>query len=179
MFPVGYDAIAEARLASEFAAPASASAHLRGVIVAGEIKDAVLAGLPFRTAENKFEALASHGALAAAHGALAALASDLFKIANDIRLMGSGPRSGLGEINLPENEPGSSIMPGKVNPVIPEAVLMVAARVIGNDATINRVTVPRRSTRLEDHAILHLCGRQQRYAKRQRGRRLEAIHLHR
>lgn len=97
---------------------------------------AALTGLPFRTAENKFEALASHGAMAAGHGALAALASDLFKIANDIRLMGSGPRSGLGEISLPENEPGSSIMPGKVNPTQAEALTMVATQVHGNQATI-------------------------------------------
>jgi fumarate hydratase class II len=97
---------------------------------------ASLTGLPFRSAENKFEALASHGALAAAHGALAALSSDLFKIANDIRLMGSGPRSGLGEISLPENEPGSSIMPGKVNPTQAEALTMVATQVHGNQATI-------------------------------------------
>jgi fumarate hydratase class II len=97
---------------------------------------ATLTGLPFRSADNKFEALASHGALAFAHGALAALASDLFKIANDIRLMGSGPRSGLGEISLPENEPGSSIMPGKVNPTQAEALTMVATRVHGNQATI-------------------------------------------
>ncbi|RYE30961.1 MAG: class II fumarate hydratase [Hyphomicrobiales bacterium] len=97
---------------------------------------ATLTGLPFRSADNKFEALASHGALTAAHGALAALASDLFKIANDIRLMGSGPRSGLGEISLPENEPGSSIMPGKVNPTQAEALTMVATQVHGNQATI-------------------------------------------
>ena len=97
---------------------------------------ATLIGLPFRSADNKFEALASHGALAAAHGALAALASDLFKIANDIRLMGSGPRSGLGEISLPENEPGSSIMPGKVNPTQAEALTMVATQVHGNQATV-------------------------------------------
>ena len=97
---------------------------------------AALTGLPFRSAENKFEALASHGAMAAGHGALAALASDLFKIANDIRLMGSGPRSGLGEISLPENEPGSSIMPGKVNPTQAEALTMVATQVHGNQATI-------------------------------------------
>ncbi|KRE00311.1 fumarate hydratase [Bosea sp. Root381] len=93
-------------------------------------------GLPFRTAENKFEALASHGAISFAHGALTALAMDLFKIANDIRLMGSGPRSGLGEISLPENEPGSSIMPGKVNPTQAEAMTMVATQVHGNQATI-------------------------------------------
>jgi fumarate hydratase class II len=97
---------------------------------------ATLTGLPFRSADNKFEALASHGALAAAHGALAALSSDLFKIANDIRLMGSGPRSGLGEVSLPENEPGSSIMPGKVNPTQAEALTMVATQVHGNQATI-------------------------------------------
>jgi fumarate hydratase class II len=97
---------------------------------------ATLTGLPFRSADNKFEALASHGALTAAHGALAALASDLFKIANDIRLMGSGPRSGLGEISLPENEPGSSIMPGKVNPTQAEALTMVATQVHGNQATV-------------------------------------------
>lgn len=95
-----------------------------------------LTGLPFRPAGNAFEALASHGALTAAHGALNALAMDLFKIANDIRLMGSGPRSGLGEISLPENEPGSSIMPGKVNPTQAEALTMVATQVHGNQATI-------------------------------------------
>ncbi len=74
---------------------------------------AKLTGLPFRTAENKFEALASHGALTFFHGSLNALATDLFKIANDIRFLGSGPRSGLGELSLPENEPGSSIMPAR------------------------------------------------------------------
>ncbi|WP_332683534.1 class II fumarate hydratase [Bosea sp. (in: a-proteobacteria)] len=95
-----------------------------------------LTGLPFRTADNLFEALASHGAITYSHGALTALAMDLFKIANDIRLMGSGPRSGLGEISLPENEPGSSIMPGKVNPTQAEALTMVATRVHGNQATI-------------------------------------------
>lgn len=97
---------------------------------------ASLTGLPFRPAGNMFEALASHGALNAAHGALNALAMDLFKIAGDIRLMGSGPRSGLGEISLPENEPGSSIMPGKVNPTQAEALTMVATQVLGNQATI-------------------------------------------
>ncbi|MCI5078489.1 class II fumarate hydratase [Oricola sp.] len=96
-----------------------------------------ITGLPFRTAGNKFEALASHGALAAFHGTLAALAGDLFKIANDIRFLGSGPRSGLGELILPENEPGSSIMPGKVNPTQAEALTMVAARVMGNQTTVN------------------------------------------
>ncbi len=99
-------------------------------------KVARLTGLPFVSAPNKFEALASHGAIAFAHGALNALAADLFKIANDIRLLGSGPRSGLGELILPENEPGSSIMPGKVNPTQCEAMTMVCCRVFGNDATI-------------------------------------------
>jgi fumarate hydratase class II len=99
-------------------------------------KAASLAGLPFTSAVNKFEALASHDALVFAHGALASLAAGLFKIANDIRLMGSGPRSGLGEIVLPENEPGSSIMPGKVNPTQAEALTMVCAQVMGNQATV-------------------------------------------
>ncbi len=99
-------------------------------------KVARLTGLPFVSAPNKFEALASHGAMAFAHGALNALAADLFKIANDIRFLGSGPRSGLGELILPENEPGSSIMPGKVNPTQCEAMTMVCCRVFGNDATI-------------------------------------------
>ena len=93
-------------------------------------------GLPFRTAQNKFEALAGHGALAALHGSLNALAADLFKIANDIRFLGSGPRSGLGELMLPENEPGSSIMPGKVNPTQAEALTMVAVRVMGNQTAV-------------------------------------------
>ncbi|MGB3745756.1 MAG: class II fumarate hydratase [Xanthobacteraceae bacterium] len=95
-----------------------------------------MTGLPFVSAPNKFEALASHGALVFAHGALDSLAADLFKIANDIRLLGSGPRSGLGELILPENEPGSSIMPGKVNPTQSEAVTMVCCRVFGNHTTI-------------------------------------------
>jgi fumarate hydratase class II len=95
-----------------------------------------LTALPFTTAVNKFEALASHDALVFTHGALASLAAGLFKIANDIRLMGSGPRSGLGEIALPENEPGSSIMPGKVNPTQAEAMTMVCAQVIGNQTTV-------------------------------------------
>jgi fumarate hydratase, class II len=99
-------------------------------------KIASLTGLPFVSAPNKFEALASHGALAFAHGALNALAADLFKIADDIRLLGSGPRSGLGELILPENEPGSSIMPGKVNPTQCEALTMVCCRVFGNDTTV-------------------------------------------
>src|SRR3984885_3785362 len=92
--------------------------------------------LPFTSAVNKFEALASNDAYVFAHGALNAAATGLFKIANDIRLLGSGPRSGLGELILPENEPGSSIMPGKVNPTQCEAVTMVAVQVMGNDAAI-------------------------------------------
>ena len=99
-------------------------------------KIAALTGLPFVSAPNKFEALASHGALVFAHGALNSLAADLFKIADDIRLLGSGPRSGLGELILPENEPGSSIMPGKVNPTQCEALTMVCCRVFGNDTTV-------------------------------------------
>src|ERR1700757_1043288 len=95
-----------------------------------------MTGLPFVSAGNKFEALASHGALVFAHGALDALAADLFKIANDIRLLGSGPRSGLGELILPENEPGSSIMPGKVNPTQSEALTMACCRVFGNHTTV-------------------------------------------
>ena len=92
-----------------------------------------ITGLDFVSAANKFEALASHDALVFSHGALASLASGLFKIANDIRLLGSGPRSGLGELLLPENEPGSSIMPGKVNPTQAEALTMVCVQVIGNE----------------------------------------------
>jgi fumarate hydratase, class II len=97
---------------------------------------AVLTGLPFVTAPNKFEALASHDAIVFAHGALTSVATGLFKIANDIRLLGSGPRSGLGELLLPENEPGSSIMPGKVNPTQAEALTMVCCQVLGNQTTI-------------------------------------------
>jgi fumarate hydratase, class II len=99
-------------------------------------KVAAITRLPFKSARNKFEALASHGAYAFAHGSLNALATDLFKIANDIRLLGSGPRSGLGELILPENEPGSSIMPGKVNPTQCEALTMVCCQVFGNHTTI-------------------------------------------
>jgi fumarate hydratase class II len=95
-----------------------------------------MTGLPFVSAPNKFEALTSHGAVVFAHGALDSLAADLFKTANDIRLLGSGPRSGLGELILPENEPGSSIMPGKVNPTQSEALTMVCCRVFGNHTTI-------------------------------------------
>ncbi|MDO9441348.1 MAG: class II fumarate hydratase [Beijerinckiaceae bacterium] len=98
---------------------------------------AELTGIPFVTAPNKFEALASHDALVFVHGALNAAAGGLFKIANDLRLLGSGPRSGLGEISLPENEPGSSIMPGKVNPTQAEAMTMVCARVFGNQTTMS------------------------------------------
>lgn len=94
-------------------------------------------GLPFITAPNKFEALATKDALVEAHGALNSVAVSLFKIANDIRLLGSGPRSGLGEIALPENEPGSSIMPGKVNPTQCEAMTMVCAQVMGNNAAVS------------------------------------------
>jgi fumarate hydratase, class II len=97
---------------------------------------AALTGLPFVTAPNKFEALASHDAIVFAHGALTSVATGLFKIANDIRLLGSGPRSGLGELILPENEPGSSIMPGKVNPTQAEALTMVCCQVFGNQTTI-------------------------------------------
>ena len=94
-------------------------------------------GLPFRTAENKFEALAAHDAIVETHGSLKQIAVSLMKIANDIRMLASGPRSGIGEIHIPDNEPGSSIMPGKVNPTQNEAVTMVAAQVMGNDVTIS------------------------------------------
>lgn len=94
-------------------------------------------GLPFRTAPNKFEALAAHDAIVESHGALKQLAVALHKIANDIRMLASGPRSGIGEILIPENEPGSSIMPGKVNPTQCEALTMVAAQVLGNDVAIS------------------------------------------
>ena len=103
--------------------------------VATEI--ARLSGLPFVTAPNKFESLASHDALVHAHGALKTLACALNKIANDVRWLASGPRSGIGEISIPENEPGSSIMPGKVNPTQCEALTMIAAQVLGNDVAIN------------------------------------------
>jgi fumarate hydratase class II len=97
---------------------------------------AKLTKLPFVSAANKFEALASHDAYVAVHGALNSLATSLFKIANDMRLLGSGPRSGIGELILPENEPGSSIMPGKVNPTQSEALTMVCCRVFGNHAVV-------------------------------------------
>ncbi|MEJ7559113.1 MAG: class II fumarate hydratase [Pedobacter sp.] len=105
------------------------------VVVAKYI--AQFTGFPFRTAENKFEALAAHDAIVESHGALKQIAVSLMKIANDIRLMASGPRSGIGELHLPENEPGSSIMPGKVNPTQNEALTMIAAQVMGNDVTIS------------------------------------------
>jgi fumarate hydratase class II len=98
---------------------------------------AEMTGLPFRSAPNKFEALAAHDAYVGAHGTLNTLAVSLFKIANDIRFLASGPRSGLGELILPENEPGSSIMPGKVNPTQSEAMTMVCAQVMGNQTTIS------------------------------------------
>ena len=97
---------------------------------------AAITGLPFVTAPNKFEALAAHDALVFGHGALNSAAAALFKIANDIRFLGSGPRSGLGELSLPENEPGSSIMPGKVNPTQCEALTMVCTQVFGNQSTM-------------------------------------------
>ncbi|MFB2531850.1 class II fumarate hydratase [Paracoccus sp. p3-h83] len=102
--------------------------------IAAEI--AKITGLPFVTAPNKFEALAAHDAMVMFSGALKTVAGSLFKIANDLRLLGSGPRSGLGELILPENEPGSSIMPGKVNPTQAEALTMVCAHVMGNDAAV-------------------------------------------
>jgi len=98
---------------------------------------AKLTGLPFITAENKFESLAAHDAIVEAHGALKTLAVSLMKIANDIRMLSSGPRCGIGEIFIPDNEPGSSIMPGKVNPTQCEALTMICAQVMGNDVAIN------------------------------------------
>ena len=95
-----------------------------------------ITGLPFKTSPNKFEALATHDAMVEVSGSLNTIAVSLFKIANDIRLLGSGPRSGLGEIQLPENEPGSSIMPGKVNPTQCEAMTMLCLQVMGNHSTI-------------------------------------------
>ncbi len=99
-------------------------------------KIAEFSGLPFETASNKFEALAAHDALVEVSGSLKRAAVGLMKIANDIRMLSSGPRSGIGEINIPDNEPGSSIMPGKVNPTQPEALTMVCARLMGNDVTV-------------------------------------------
>jgi fumarate hydratase, class II len=97
---------------------------------------AALTGLPFVTAENKFEALAAHDAIVESHGALKTVAVSLMKIANDIRMLSSGPRSGIGELYIPDNEPGSSIMPGKVNPTQCEALTMIAAQVMGNDVAV-------------------------------------------
>lgn len=105
-----------------------------GEMVAGNMAE--ITGLPFVTAPNKFEALAAHDAMVFMSGAIATVAGSCYKIANDIRFLGSGPRSGLGELILPENEPGSSIMPGKVNPTQAEALTQVAAHVMGNDAAI-------------------------------------------
>lgn len=105
------------------------------VLVAKYISE--FTGLPFETAPNKFEALAAHDAMVESHGALKQLAVALYKIAQDIRFLASGPRSGIGEIHIPENEPGSSIMPGKVNPTQNEAITMVCAQVLGNDTTIS------------------------------------------
>lgn len=103
-------------------------------MVSEEIKQ--LTGIDFYSSENKFHALTSHDEVVYAHGALKALAADVMKIANDVRWLASGPRSGIGEITIPENEPGSSIMPGKVNPTQSEALTMIAVQVMGNDATI-------------------------------------------
>ena len=99
-------------------------------------KIAAITHLPFKTAPNKFEALAAHDAMVFSHGAVNTVAASLFKIANDIRLLGSGPRSGLGELSLPENEPGSSIMPGKVNPTQCEALTQVCVQIFGNHAAL-------------------------------------------
>ena len=94
-------------------------------------------GIEFTSAKNKFHSLTSYDEVVYVHGAVKALAADLMKIANDVRLLASGPRSGIGEISIPENEPGSSIMPGKVNPTQSEAMTMVVAQVMGNDTTIS------------------------------------------
>lgn len=97
---------------------------------------ALFTGYPFKASSNKFHALTSHDEIVFLHGALKALAADLMKIANDVRWLASGPRSGIGELTIPANEPGSSIMPGKVNPTQSEALTMVACQIFGNDATI-------------------------------------------
>ncbi|MBC8067036.1 MAG: hypothetical protein IAG13_01785 [Deltaproteobacteria bacterium] len=109
----------------------------RDFAVAAAQQIASLTGLPFVTAPNKFAALAGHEALVGLHGTYKVLAAALNKIANDVRWLGSGPRSGIGEIAIPENEPGSSIMPGKVNPTQSEAMTMVCAQVMGNDVAVN------------------------------------------
>lgn len=103
--------------------------------MAAEISKAL--GIEFTSAKNKFHSLTSYDDVVYVHGAVKALAADLMKIANDVRLLASGPRSGIGEISIPENEPGSSIMPGKVNPTQSEAMTMVVAQVMGNDTTIS------------------------------------------
>jgi len=108
----------------------------KGFDVAVAKRIAEITGLPFTSAPNKFEALAAHDAMVMSHGAITTVAASLFKIANDIRFLGSGPRSGLGELALPENEPGSSIMPGKVNPTQSEALTQVCVHVMGNNAAI-------------------------------------------
>jgi len=105
------------------------------ILVARKIAE--LTGLPFITAPNKFEALAAHDAMVELSGALKRSAVSLMKIANDIRMLSSGPRCGIGELTIPDNEPGSSIMPGKVNPTQPEALTMVCAQVIGNDVAVS------------------------------------------
>jgi fumarate hydratase, class II len=110
--------------------------HPQFAVKAAE-KIAELTGKRFVTAPNKFEALATHDALVEFHGVLKTLAASLMKIANDVRWLGSGPRSGIGELMLPENEPGSSIMPGKVNPTQSEALTMVCTQVLGNDVAVN------------------------------------------
>ena len=135
-------------------------------------KIAEMTKLPFVSAENKFEALAAHDAFVFAHGALNTVAVSLFKIASDIRLLGSGPRSGFGELILPENEPGSSIMPGKVNPTQCEAVTMVAAQVMGNNTTITlrRKPRPSRAQRVQAGDRLHHAAVDQ--AADRRGRQL-------
>ena len=109
----------------------------KGYDVAVAAKIAELTGLPFKTAPNKFEALAAHDAMVELSGAFKRVAVSLMKIGNDIRMLSSGPRSGIGEIVIPDNEPGSSIMPGKVNPTQPEALTMVAAQVMGNDVAVS------------------------------------------
>jgi fumarate hydratase class II len=109
----------------------------KGYDVAVAANIAELTGMPFKTAPNKFEALAAHDAMVELSGAFKRVAVSLMKIGNDVRMLSSGPRSGIGEIIIPDNEPGSSIMPGKVNPTQPEALTMVAAQVIGNDVAVS------------------------------------------
>ena len=158
-------------------APASMPSRNSPTLVARRIAE--LTRLPFVSAPNKFEALAAHDAYAFVHGALNALATDLFKIANDIRLLGSGPRSGFGELILPENEPGSSIMPGKVNPTQAEALTMVCCQVFGNntDDHHRRIAGPFRAQRVQAGArLLHaavdrLAGRRGAFLHRQLRRR--------